>query len=290
MIKRDPEGFFRWLLRAERISFHAWIDARRVALPDQGDLTNDLVAALRVGEAFEALCVEVEAESEDASAGRLLYGYLPRLRTEEPAAGSLALSAVGGVVLNLTGPAQRATVTERPTTAPESRFDGSVTQRTVRQTDAAELLGQVAMSKVSLWLLALLPLMRSGKAATTMAGWKRAAAWLGTERDRGILARLTLTFAGLAGNLTVWRRALEGWTMLRSEYMDELRIQERLEAMREVLLGQGRKKFGRAPTKRQQAEIDAITAPEQVKALTERLLDVTTWAELLAAPRENGAD
>ena len=42
LIKRDPAGFFRWLLGAV-VSFVCWIDARRLALPDQGDLTNDLV-------------------------------------------------------------------------------------------------------------------------------------------------------------------------------------------------------------------------------------------------------
>jgi hypothetical protein len=239
---------------------------------------------------FEAICVEAQAESEEGSAGRLLYGYLPRLRTEQPAAGSLPLSAVGGVVLNLTGPACRATVTERPTMAPESHFDGSVTQRTLRETDASELLAQVARGAASLWLVALLPLMRGSKTPGTMAGWKREAAKLTAERDRDILARLTLTFSNLAGNRNIWQRALEGWTMLRSEYMDELRIQVRIDGMRDLLLYQGREKFGRSPTKRQQAEIDAINDPDRLKDLSGRLLEVSTWAELLAVPRENGAD
>ena len=74
LIKRDPPGFFRWLLRRPDAAFHAWIDARRHALPDQGDLTNDLVAAFRVGDGFEALCVELQAESEGGSAARLAAG------------------------------------------------------------------------------------------------------------------------------------------------------------------------------------------------------------------------
>lgn len=57
-IKRDPPSFFRWLLRREA-AFHAWIDSRRLALPDQGDLTSDLVATFRVGTGYEALCVEL---------------------------------------------------------------------------------------------------------------------------------------------------------------------------------------------------------------------------------------
>src|SRR5437763_967742 len=105
-IKRDPPGFFRWLLRGLTPLFHAWIDARRLALADQGDLVNDLVAAFRVGSGFEALCVELQAASAEGSAARLLLGYVPRLLTEPAAPASLELSTAGGVVINLTGPAR----------------------------------------------------------------------------------------------------------------------------------------------------------------------------------------
>jgi hypothetical protein len=86
LVKRDPGGFCRWLLRRPDVSFHTWIDARRLALPDEHDLTHDLVAVFRVGEAFEALCIELQAESEDVSARRLLLGYVPRLLMEPPPA------------------------------------------------------------------------------------------------------------------------------------------------------------------------------------------------------------
>jgi hypothetical protein len=39
------------------------MDARRVALPNQKDLTNDLIAALEIGETREALCLELESEA-----------------------------------------------------------------------------------------------------------------------------------------------------------------------------------------------------------------------------------
>jgi hypothetical protein len=63
LVKRDPQGFFRWLLVNPGIRFHAWIDARRAALPNQTDLTNDLVAALRGDAGLEAVCVELEAQA-----------------------------------------------------------------------------------------------------------------------------------------------------------------------------------------------------------------------------------
>src|SRR5207247_1999328 len=80
LIKREPAGFFRWLLGHPDLAFHAWIDARRVVLPNQNDLTNDLVAAVRVGEVQEGFCLELEAEARADALPRLLR-YLAQLWT-----------------------------------------------------------------------------------------------------------------------------------------------------------------------------------------------------------------
>jgi hypothetical protein len=292
LIKRDPAGFFRWLFRLELVVFHAWIDTRRLALPDQGDLTSDLVAAFHVGNSFEAYCVELQAESEKATASRVVYGYKARLRSEPGGSGSLPLQAVGGVVINLTGPEQTTTVQERPTLAPGSRLDASVEQRTLRNEAAAELLDQVRSGLASVWLLAWLPLLQGGAEPGTLSGWKEEAARVPDERDRQTLAHLTLTFTDLARNRAAWQRSLEGWTMIKSPYMEEVREavrkegreEGRLEGIRETLLSQGRKKFGRAPSKKQQAELDGISDLTRLQTLSERLLEVSTWGELLATP------
>jgi hypothetical protein len=49
LVKRDATGNLRWLLGNPALAFHAWIDSRRVVLPRQRDLTQDLVAAVRSG-------------------------------------------------------------------------------------------------------------------------------------------------------------------------------------------------------------------------------------------------
>lgn len=291
LIKRDPTRVLRWLLVQSWIIFHLWIDSRRLALPDQGDLTHDLVAAIRVRDGFEALCLEVQAESEEASAGRVLFGYVPRLRSEPASAESLPLSAIGGVVINLTGRARTSVVRESPTSAPQCRLEAEVTQITLQEMDAGDFLDQVGAELASRWLLAWLSLMQGGLEPGIIDGWKREAALLPTERDRQVLAHLTLTFADLAGCRDVWQRALEGWTMIKSPYMEEVREavrkegreEGRLEGQRETLLRLGRKKFGRGPSKKQLAELDAITNPARLAELSERLLDVDTWGELLAA-------
>ena len=48
-----------------------------------------------------------------------------------------------------------------------------------------------------------------------------------------------------------------------------------------MILRQARKKFGRGPTKKQQAELNAITDLTRLEALGERLLEVNSWGELL---------
>lgn len=53
------------------------------------------------------------------------------------------------------------------------------------------------------------------------------------------------------------------------------------EEARHILLRQGRKKFGREATAKQRATLEAITELDRLEALSEKLLDVSTWAELL---------
>ena len=102
LVKRESVGFFRWLLGNPRVSFRAWIDTRRVALPDQHDLTNDLVAALECDGVLEGVCLELEAEARADAVTRLL-DYLIRLWTEPGGPGSLKVSCAFGAVLDFTG-------------------------------------------------------------------------------------------------------------------------------------------------------------------------------------------
>jgi hypothetical protein len=56
----------------------------------------------------------------------------------------------------------------------------------------------------------------------------------------------------------------------------------RAEGLRDSLLRLGRKRFGSPPSAEQEAALTAITDLPQLGALTEKLLDVNTWDELLA--------
>jgi predicted transposase YdaD len=61
----------------------------------------------------------------------------------------------------------------------------------------------------------------------------------------------------------------------------EGRTEGRAEGIRAALLRLGRVKFGRGPTRKQQAKLDAMTDPARLESLIERAVQVNSWGELL---------
>jgi hypothetical protein len=72
LVKRAPAGVLGWLVRNPALAFQAWVDARRIVLPNQGDLTQDLVAVVQDGGVREAVCLELEAEARADAVARVL--------------------------------------------------------------------------------------------------------------------------------------------------------------------------------------------------------------------------
>lgn len=77
-------------------------------------------------------------------------------------------------------------------------------------------------------------------------------------------------------------RLAEGRAEGRAEAKAEAKA-EAVERTRGLLLRQGTKKFG-PPTPEQAAAVAAVTDLPALDALADRLLDVSTWDELLAPP------
>jgi hypothetical protein len=277
LVKREPAGFFRWLLADPGLAFHAWIDSRRVALPNQNDLTNDLVASVRSGDALEGICLELEAAARADALMRVL-SYLARLWTEPGGRDSLAVSCVSGVILDLTGRSPAREFSLRSAIIPGCRLELTVLRRQLADEDAARLVAGVAAGEISPWLLAWIPLMRGGGESAIIAHWKtEAERRLTDERDRADLGTLALTLATLARCRPAWNYGLKGWNMKTSPFLDEIRA----EVMRATLLRQGRQKFGKAPSRKQQKALESITDLGQLESLAARLLDVDSWTELL---------
>lgn len=289
LVKRDPAGFFRWLLGNPHVAFHAWIDARRVALPKQNDLTNDLVATLRSGATLEALCLELEAKARADSLGRLL-SYLARLWTEPGGRQSVAVACVSGAILDLTGRSPAQNLSLRSILAPGCRLELTALRRQMRDEDATRTVTGIAAGSVSPWILGWVPLMQGGAESAIIGPWVSAAeSRLPDERDRGELAALTLVFATLAECRPVWQHALRRWNMKTVPFLDEIRAEGReegreegrVEGVRATLIRLGRQKFGKGPTKKQQKVLEAVTDLAHLESLVERLLHVDSWTELL---------
>jgi hypothetical protein len=285
LVKRDSAGFFHYLLGNPRVSFRAWIDARRVALPDQHDLTNDLVAVLESNGVLEAVCLELEAEARADAVTRSLE-YQTRLWMEPAGPGSLKVSCVFGAVLDLTGRSPTREFSLRSELAPGCGLKLTVLRRHLADDKAANLVADVTAGTVSPWLLPWVPLMAGGGESAIIGRWLDEAERRFTKaRDQADVGSLTRVFAALAGCRPAWDLALRGWNMKTSPIFDEVRAESReegrAEGERRILLRQGRQKFGKAPTKKQRKTLEAISDLAQLESLAGRLLDVNSWGELL---------
>jgi hypothetical protein len=76
--------------------------------------------------------------------------------------------------------------------------------------------------------------------------------------------------------------------MHESPYLEELRREVRAEAraevLRESILSVGRQRFGKAATRKQRAQLGAITDLPHLRRIFDRLLDASSWANLLDTP------
>ena len=170
-----------------------------MALPNQHDLTNDLVAALEGGGVLEAVCLELEAEARADAVTRSLE-YQTRLWTEPAGPGSLKVSCVFGAVLDLTGRSPTRELSLRSELAPGCGLKLTVLRRHLADEKAANLVADVAAGRISPWLLPWVPLMAGGGESGIIAQWlQEAERRLTVERDRADLGSLTRVFAALAG-------------------------------------------------------------------------------------------
>jgi hypothetical protein len=282
LVKRLPSAVLPWLLVSPGLRFRAWIDARRVALPDQDELTNDLVAAVEEDGVLEAICLELEAKARADAVTRLL-GYVLRVWTEPETEGSFPITCVSGVVLDLTGRSPTKKLALRSKLVPGCGLAFTVFRRSFAGEDAAALIAGAASEQLSPWLLGWAPLMQHGDEAAIIASWRKTVERrLGDGQDRADLGSVALVLATLAGCRTDWERGLKGWNMKTSPFLDEIRDEVRGEERRAFVLRLGRRKFGAAPSKKQQKALNAITDLARLEALGEWLLDVDSWAELLA--------
>ena len=292
-VRLDPAGFLSWALELgpPGFRFEEWLDTRAVPFPGGHDRTGDTVARLAnlaAGGQPWAVAVEFQTEPDPQMFGRLL-GYLGELwRSKKPDREAGSRFHLGAVVVNLTGRGDASRDMQWEEAQIGLRL--KVHERNLERESADELLTAIEAGFRPRSLLPWVPLMTGGDESAIIERWKRAAEVETDMRQRANFAAPALALSEAAGRKAIWAKALEGWNVQRSTFVDEWleqgrvegRVEGQLLADRATLLRLGKKKFGRSPTKKQAAEIEAITDAARLEALSDRLLDVNTWGELLA--------
>jgi hypothetical protein len=128
--------------------------------------------------------------------------------------------------------------------------------------------------------------MHGGGELDIIGTWRaEAERFVTDEWDRAVLGATAVTFASLANCRPAWDHGLKGWNMKTAPLFDEVREESReegrVEEARTLVLRQGRHKFRKAATRKQQKALEAITNLGQLETLAERLLHVDSWAQLL---------
>jgi hypothetical protein len=72
--------------------------------------------------------------------------------------------------------------------------------------------------------------------------------------------------------------------LARKEGREEGREEGRAEGLREAVLSLGRRHFGKAASRKQKAQLNAVTDPGRLKRIFDNCLTVTSWDDLLAIP------
>jgi hypothetical protein len=268
------------------LQFHSWLDARRLALPGEGDLTCDTVAGFHLAgqaELSHALIVEFMAELRSNTLDRLL-AYVLRARTESPSAEGQELPPrIGGVVINLTGPAQARAVQATFPGVPECDWGFGVLQWTLREESAADTLADIAAGRTTRWILPWIPLMQDGAETAIIEQWKQVALTEPNAETRSWLGAFALVFARLAKRDDLWKQALRDWDMRNLQEVDywqnEGRAEGQLEARQDDLVALLEKRFGPLPKELLQ-RIQALTDGARLKTDLRQLLDIHSLEDL----------
>ncbi|HWG44504.1 MAG TPA: hypothetical protein VN688_17120 [Gemmataceae bacterium] len=178
--KREPAGFFRWVLPRldPTLAFAGWLDTRTAPSPPESELTCDVLAEFLAKDRPEQPWVfvtefQTEPRGDDLE---LALEYALRFRRERrPIWDGRLKYLVGGVLLNLTGPLQTDAFSMAMPGLTEFSLSGRVVRLAVREEDAATTLTRVASEELSRCVLPWVMLMRGSGEPAIIEEWKRLA-------------------------------------------------------------------------------------------------------------------
>lgn len=274
LIETDPAGWVTFLGCPVPASAVRLVDA------DVSTVTTDADKVILVDRPTPwVLHLDIQARWEEAMDRRVLrYNALLHHRHALPVASVVAILMSGASMRALTG-----LLSVRPPVGPGWEFRYEVVR--VWERPAADFLG------APLGLLPLAPLAAVPKPDVPVV-IDRMRTRIDAEADRPLAAKLwaaTYVLMGLRYDQPLIDNVLSGvmqmeesvtyQAILRRGLQDGLQQGAVTEA-RTLLLRQGRKKFG-PPTPETEAALSAITDRTRLELLSDKLLDVTTWDELL---------
>jgi hypothetical protein len=286
--KREPPGFFRWVLPRldPALTFAGWLDARTAPPPPETELTCDALAEFAAGERPEEpwiLVAEFETEPRHDDLERVLEYMLRFRRERRPLSDPRLKYLVGGVLLNLTGPRQPDVLAMPLPGMAEFGLGVRVVRVAVREEDAAATLARVASGELSRCVLPWVALMRGGGAPALLEEWKRLADLEPDPRVRLEYAVDALVFAELPGVWKEWKQALEGWNVRVSQQVLEWQAEAVVKTRRTDLLCVLEALCGsRAPADVASA-VQASLDPEQLSRWLDVALKVKSYDEFRAA-------
>jgi hypothetical protein len=246
-INLDPEGHTRLLEPTldPDLRYQRWLPTQLIAFPGKPDRRCDTVAEL-VSQAQTpapwAYVLEVEAQARARFPERLFeyQARAARRLRHGPRNRDRYLIACGVIVL--TGRLRPVRLKMRlPGTGLGLSWRARVFNMSTRS--AMKTLERIAAGKLSRAILAWIPLMRGGGEEAVVKRWLEVCGGEPSEQRRIEYANLARVFADRAGCPDVWKKALEGWQMWKSAYIQEWRDKGRVEGQRELLLKMVKRKY-----------------------------------------------
>jgi hypothetical protein len=298
-VRLNPQGFLDAVFPEVRgtLRFEQWLDPRAVPLPGIADRTGDTIAQVKSAlqpDWHGALPIEYQARPEPGVAGMerwQLYAVLHRngLRHGPDHRGRFEVSMV---VVNLTG---RAGLDLLKMGVPGAQGIGSTVEVRIiamAEKSAQETLAAVRAGTTAHCILPWVPLMQGADNPAIIEEWRALLASVLDARLRADYVVLATVFSELPGRARTWSAGLEGCDVEESTFVLEWTAKARAEGeahgraegeargRAEMLLRMGSLRLGE-PSPAMQRRLDERLAAGELAELTERLLQVETWDELL---------
>ncbi len=288
LMSRMPREFIAWCFDCspDLLKVHGLINTHSLAL-GQAEKIFDLVAEVTWTES-DGEYWAIDCESQTRPDFNLKY-RMPRylLDIQE----TIRLSddrmtdyEIGGIIVNLTGRGKEYRPSVKEIGSRRMVFGMEPIQINLCDYKATETLQKVRSGQWPIILLGWIPLMAGGNESSIIQEWIKLVSPNTDTKLRSDLAYMVKLFAYLTKAKPEWEKALKGWYHVKTELVEELnreaRIEERIETRQQDLIAIAVDKFGFS--QRIETEVSAIIDVERLKRMLRSAHRMNSLDELLA--------